>query len=148
MQGSYNALTGEWSESNNGVTNIDVSSNGVNWCVLGNGGQVTEATCNQLPNSNLIYRASFNDATNLDWINLTWSNVVCEDFDWDDYSTLGGGSCCFDGQCSLGVDCVDNNIGIHPGATDICGDTIDQDCVGGDLACLGRRDTGRCCVRR
>ena len=32
-------------------------------------------------------------------------------------------------------DCNDGNSAIHPNAEEVCGDGIDQDCVGGDLAC-------------
>jgi hypothetical protein len=33
------------------------------------------------------------------------------------------------------VDCNDGDATVHPGATDTCGDGIDQDCVGGDASC-------------
>ncbi|NJL44161.1 MAG: hypothetical protein HC945_02495 [Nitrosarchaeum sp.] len=37
--------------------------------------------------------------------------------------------------CPAGTDCDDTEVGVHPGAIEICGDTHDNDCAGGDLAC-------------
>ena len=36
---------------------------------------------------------------------------------------------------TLGSDCNDNNASVHPGATEVCGDGLDNDCTGGDLSC-------------
>ncbi|MDA8140178.1 MAG: DUF1566 domain-containing protein [Desulfobacteraceae bacterium] len=40
-----------------------------------------------------------------------------------------------DGYSENQGDCNDNNASIHPHATEICGDGIDQDCSGADLSC-------------
>ncbi len=41
----------------------------------------------------------------------------------------------YDGQLFGDGDCDDNNSTIYPGATEICGDGIDQDCSGADEVC-------------
>ena len=41
-----------------------------------------------------------------------------------------------DGVTTAQGDCNDNNNTIYPGAIEICGDGIDQDCNGSDLACM------------
>ncbi len=56
---------------------------------------------------------------------------TCTDNDNDGYGNPGDASCNNGAQ----EDCNDNNIAINPGATEICGNTIDEDCSGADLAC-------------
>jgi len=40
------------------------------------------------------------------------------------------------------TDCDDSNASVNPGATEVCGDGIDQDCNGNDLFCTGGWDSG------
>ncbi|MFH0868699.1 MAG: putative metal-binding motif-containing protein, partial [archaeon] len=51
----------------------------------------------------------------------------CTDADIDGYSP--------DGDYCGAIDCNDADSTIHPGATDTCGNSIDEDCSGADLAC-------------
>ncbi|MEJ2406264.1 MAG: putative metal-binding motif-containing protein, partial [Candidatus Thiodiazotropha sp.] len=48
--------------------------------------------------------------------------TVCTDVDGDGYSTDGG-------SCGP-LDCNDNDYAVHPGANEVCGDGIDNNCNG------------------
>ncbi|MCG6947826.1 MAG: hypothetical protein LJE93_02775 [Acidobacteria bacterium] len=58
-------------------------------------------------------------------VQVTAGTVPCGDADGDGYN---------DASCG-GTDCNDSDPSIHPGAEEICGDGIDQDCSGADLEC-------------
>jgi hypothetical protein len=51
--------------------------------------------------------------------------LPCDDLDGDGHENVGCG----------GDDCNDLDPTVHPGAAELCGDGIDQDCSGDDLAC-------------
>ncbi|MBI1825183.1 MAG: hypothetical protein HY287_17480 [Planctomycetes bacterium] len=53
-------------------------------------------------------------------------DASCTDVDGDGYGNPGNASCLH----GAATDCNDNNPAIHPGATEICTDTIDNDCNG------------------
>lgn len=50
-----------------------------------------------------------------------------------------------DGYSELAGDCNDNNKFVHPGATEICGDGVDNDCVDGDALCREDIDMDKDC---
>jgi hypothetical protein len=54
------------------------------------------------------------------------SDPRCADEDGDGYGV---------GPLCRGPDCNDRNDRVHPGAGEICGDGIDNDCTGGDRSC-------------
>jgi hypothetical protein len=55
----------------------------------------------------------------------------CVDADHDGYYATS----CADAACAPRTDCDDTRASVHPGASEVCGDGVDQDCAGGDLAC-------------
>jgi len=74
------------------------------------------------------YICTLNETTNyyeISGLKHSGVNEQCADNDGDGYGTY----------CSLGEDCNDNNANIHPGATDICGNGIDESCSGSDAVC-------------
>jgi hypothetical protein len=72
--------------------------------------------------------------------------VMCyPDVDEDTYGDINDAgterSSCQAGEVEDNTDCNDSNASIHPGATDTCGDGIDQNCSGGDAVCSGGKVT-------
>ena len=61
------------------------------------------------------------------------------DSDGDGYGSAAPVSACDApaGSVSSSSDCNDASAAISPGATDICGDSVDQDCSGADRSCPG-----------
>ncbi|MEJ2582934.1 MAG: MG2 domain-containing protein [Acidobacteriota bacterium] len=59
-------------------------------------------------------------------VELTAGTTPCPDADGDGFTDMDCG----------GTDCNDSDSSIHPGAEDVCGDGIDQDCSGADLECV------------
>ncbi|MCK5321243.1 fibronectin type III domain-containing protein, partial [Candidatus Pacearchaeota archaeon] len=59
--------------------------------------------------------------------NYNITEIICVDSDGDGYNQSQSG-------CGT-ADCNDSNSSIYPGATEICGNGIDEDCDGSDLNC-------------
>ncbi|MBN1770388.1 MAG: hypothetical protein JXB32_03935 [Deltaproteobacteria bacterium] len=56
---------------------------------------------------------------------------TCTDDDGDGYYP----TTCADPDCSPRTDCDDGRRSVHPGADELCGNGLDDDCVGGDMPC-------------
>ena len=77
-------------------------------------------------------RAGSND---IGVIQMERSAAFCTDNDGDGFYA--------EKDCGTAVDCNDNDKNSYPGAIEICGDGIDQDCDGSDAACQpGSNDGG------
>lgn len=126
---NYQWGTGSTVGSNiiSGATNIDLSVtpsgtttywvrivNTASPCTPATGGVTQEVTVNP----NVIYYRDFDGDTYGDASN---TSVSC----------TGAPT----GYVANNTDCNDNNGNIHPGAIEVCGDGLDNDCSGGDLAC-------------
>jgi uncharacterized protein YegL len=64
--------------------------------------------------------------------------IFYQDFDLDGFGNANATTAACvapTGFVADNTDCNDENIGINPSATEICGNSIDEDCSGSDLAC-------------
>ena len=51
------------------------------------------------------------------------------------------------GMDQPGGDCDDNNAGVHPGAAEVCGDKVDQDCnAAADDGCATCTSSSTCAM--
>ena len=87
-----------------------------------NGADPVEVSLKSGPNTVTVYLRE--DGTRLERIELEFVAITAptSDIDGDGYTAEQG-------------DCNDIDADINPGATDSCGDGIDQDCNGSDLTC-------------
>jgi len=107
--------------SSGGSSTVDADSDGYDATVDCNDG---DASIN--PGATEICDdATDNDCNGqIDQQDSACASLTCTDNDGDGYSVEGG-------DCGA-IDCNDTNADIHPGACDIKGDGIDQDCSGKD----------------
>ena len=116
------------------VQNLDLNSGYKQWNVIS---MVQEWVNNASPNYGLMlnsdtiassgsYRffaaSEAVDASQRPSLEVTYTTNGPSDVDGDGYTVIDG-------------DCDDNDASINPGAVEICGDGIDQDCNGSDLTC-------------
>ncbi|MGD8953956.1 MAG: MopE-related protein [Desulfobacterales bacterium] len=88
-----------------------------------NGADPVEVSLKAGPNTVTVYLRE--DGTRLDRIELEPVAITAPASDLDG-----------DGFTEAQNDCNDNSASVYPGAEEICGDGIDQDCDGIDLACV------------
>jgi cysteine-rich repeat protein len=77
-----------------------------------------------------VYTWSLNVTDGNEWTRKTYTFTTkfeCVDADGDGYNVTGG-------ICGE-IDCNDADSNIHPDATDVCGNGVDEDCSGADEEC-------------
>ena len=76
------------------------------------------------------------------WVDVTLSpvdtdnNIICGEVSGFSEFVMGTPNVDEDGDgFQIDVDCNDKDPNVNPGATEVCGDGIDNDCAGGDASC-------------
>ncbi|MCX6709443.1 MAG: MopE-related protein [Candidatus Woesearchaeota archaeon] len=81
-----------------------------------------------LPMGNYLFSIVYKDLIgNSNTSSIEFTVVRCLDNDNDEYNGSGA-------NCGP-VDCDDSNFRVYPGAVEVCGNNIDEDCSGSDLKC-------------
>lgn len=119
MYRKWNDSAGQW-----GAANLIYSDGLVNHYV--HGPAVVNPSSTFIP---VIWSHSDGSTHTVWYETISTTASPCVDSDTDGYNTTTGGA------CGTVADCNDNNINIYPGATEICGNVVDEDCSGADLSC-------------
>lgn len=136
-----------------GITSIDIPNNHNVFQLSGNNPHDVDDVAVALPTYSGFTTNTTGFATGLSMIGPLsgGSNITCyQDADNDLY---GHGASESVESCSSGYyeaahftaltgDCNDSSALVYPGATEVCGDGIDQDCSGSDTACTGNSHFG------
>jgi len=113
-----------------GTASDDIGVSRVTWAnSRGGSGTAIGTTAWNVYNISLMEGTSIITLTAIDSSGQTRTDTLTVNYSSGDVDDDG------DGYSENQGDCNDSSASIHPDATEICGDGIDQDCSGGDLAC-------------
>jgi PGF-pre-PGF domain-containing protein len=118
----FNYTDSEYDRGKNCTLFLDGVQNETSFGVVS--GEQANIQASSLPAGSHNWSVNCSDGS-LSNTSSVWEFVVCEDSDGDGYFALACG----------GTDCNDGNANINPGATDACGNSVDEDCSGSDATC-------------